>query len=79
MEVDLWDGPRNANPFLKLVCQLIAANIAVSLGVQFELASNPLVERMRDYFDLEVLAFPLSVLWGVFQLQDFGRDSLFPS
>ncbi|MDA2929733.1 undecaprenyl/decaprenyl-phosphate alpha-N-acetylglucosaminyl 1-phosphate transferase [Acidobacteria bacterium AH-259-O06] len=64
--VGLWDDTRNANPFLKLACQLIAAVIAVSMGVQFELASNPLVGEMRDFFDLGVLAFPLSVLWIVF-------------
>ena len=32
---------------------------------KFELASNPFVEQMRNYFDLGVLAFPLSVLWIV--------------
>ena len=63
--VGLWDDTRNAQPLLKLGCQLIAASIAVSLGVQFELASNPFVEQMRNYFDLGVLAFPLSVLWIV--------------
>lgn len=59
----IWDDIRNVNPFIKLAVQLVAASIAVSMGVQFELASNPLVGEMRDYFDLGMLAFPLSVLW----------------
>lgn len=63
--VGLWDDTHNANPFVKLAFQVIAASIAVYMGVQFELASNPLVGDMRDYFDLGVLAFPLSVLWIV--------------
>ena len=63
--IGLWDDSRNANPFLKLGCQVVAASIAVSMGVQFEVASNPFVEVMRDYFDLGVLGFPLSVLWIV--------------
>jgi UDP-GlcNAc:undecaprenyl-phosphate/decaprenyl-phosphate GlcNAc-1-phosphate transferase len=63
--VGLWDDTRNANPFLKLGCQVLAAAVAVSMGVQFQLASNPLVTEMRGYFDLGVLAFPLSVLWIV--------------
>lgn len=61
----LWDDTRNINPLIKLAGQLIAAGIAVSMGVQFELASNPLVGQMRDYFDLGTLALPLSVLWIV--------------
>ena len=61
----LWDDARNINPFIKLTGQLAAACVAVSMGVQFELASNPLVGEMRDYFDLGTLAFPLSVLWIV--------------
>jgi len=61
----IWDDIRNLNPFIKLAGQLVAASIAVSMGVQFELASNPLVGEMRDYFDLGMLAFPLSVLWIV--------------
>jgi UDP-GlcNAc:undecaprenyl-phosphate GlcNAc-1-phosphate transferase len=63
--VGLWDDTHNANPFVKLAFQVIAASIAVYMGVQFELASNPLVGEMRDYFDLGTLAFPLSVLWIV--------------
>ncbi|MCH8820800.1 MAG: undecaprenyl/decaprenyl-phosphate alpha-N-acetylglucosaminyl 1-phosphate transferase [Acidobacteria bacterium] len=61
----IWDDIRNINPFIKLAGQLVAASVAVSMGVQFELASNPLVGQMRDYFDLGLLAFPLSVLWIV--------------
>ena len=63
--VGVWDDTRNANPFVKLAFQVIAASIAVYMGVQFELASNPLIGDMRDYFDLGILAFPLSVLWIV--------------
>ncbi len=64
--VGVWDDTRNANPFVKLAFQVIAASIAVYMGVQFELASNPLMPgEMRDYFDLGILAFPLSVLWIV--------------
>jgi len=63
--VGVWDDTRNVNPFVKLAFQLIAATIAVYMGVQFELASNPLMGEMRDYFDLGILAFPLSVLWIV--------------
>ena len=63
--IGLWDDTHNANPLVKFVCQLIAASIAVYMGVQFELASNPLVAGARDYFDLGLLAFPLSVLWIV--------------
>ena len=63
--VGVWDDTRNANPFVKLAFQVIAATIAVYMGVQFELASNPLMGEMRDYFDLGILAFPLSVLWIV--------------
>ena len=63
--VGVWDDTHNANPFVKLAFQVIAASIAVYMGVQFELASNPLIGDMRDYFDLGILAFPLSVLWIV--------------
>ncbi len=63
--IGLWDDTHNANPFVKLACQFVAASIAVYMGVQFELASNPLVTGTRDYFDLGMLAFPLSVLWIV--------------
>ena len=76
----IWDDVRNVNPFIKLAGQLVAASVAVSMGVQFELASNPLVGETRDYFDLGTLAFPLSVLWivGLTNAMNFidGLDGL---
>ncbi|MBI2822645.1 MAG: undecaprenyl/decaprenyl-phosphate alpha-N-acetylglucosaminyl 1-phosphate transferase [Acidobacteria bacterium] len=61
----VYDDIRNASPSLKLSVQVVAAATAVMLGIKFELASNPLAESMRDYFDLGVLAIPLSILWIV--------------
>lgn len=63
--IGLYDDTRNAKPLIKLFFQIIAASIAVSMGAQFELASNPFVEQMRDFFDLGRLAFPLSLFWIV--------------
>ena len=63
--IGLWDDVHNTHPLVKLAFQLLAATIAVSMGVQFELASNPLVGEMRNYFDLGLLALPLSVFWIV--------------
>ena len=65
LAVGLWDDTRNLSPFTKLGFQALAACLAVWMGVQFELASNPFVAEMRDYFALGWLAFPLSVLWIV--------------
>jgi UDP-GlcNAc:undecaprenyl-phosphate GlcNAc-1-phosphate transferase len=59
----IYDDVRNAPPLAKLAVQLIAAGIAVSLGIKFQLASNPLAEVMRNYFELGALAIPLSILW----------------
>ncbi|MBI4456213.1 MAG: undecaprenyl/decaprenyl-phosphate alpha-N-acetylglucosaminyl 1-phosphate transferase [Acidobacteria bacterium] len=61
----VYDDIRNASPFLKLPVQVVAAGVAVGLGIRFDLASNPLAQGMRDYFDLGSLAIPLSILWIV--------------
>jgi UDP-GlcNAc:undecaprenyl-phosphate GlcNAc-1-phosphate transferase len=59
----VYDDVHNASPFTKIVVQLLAAGIAVSLGIRFQLASNPLAAGMRNYFDLGALAVPLTILW----------------
>lgn len=61
----IYDDVRNASPLLKLLVQTAAASVAVTLGVKFALASNPLAAGMRDYFDLGLFAIPLSILWIV--------------
>ena len=61
----IYDDIHNASPLLKLCVQTVAAWIAVAMGIRFELASNPLAHGMRDYFDLGILALPLTLLWIV--------------
>lgn len=78
--IGVYDDARNASPWLKLVAQLVAAGIAVAMGIRFQLASNPLAMQMRDYFDLGILSAPLTILWIVgltnaFNLID-GLDGL---
>ncbi len=63
LALGIYDDVRNAPPLAKLAVQLLAAWIAVGLGSKFQLASNPLAEGMRNYFDLGALAVPLSILW----------------
>jgi UDP-GlcNAc:undecaprenyl-phosphate GlcNAc-1-phosphate transferase len=57
------DDIHNAKPLAKLAVQIVAAGIAVAMGIRFELASNPLANAMRDSFDLGILGIPLSILW----------------
>jgi UDP-GlcNAc:undecaprenyl-phosphate GlcNAc-1-phosphate transferase len=59
------DDVRNLSPFLKLPVQFIAACVAVLLGIKFHLASNPLADNIRDFFDLGSLGIPLTILWIV--------------
>jgi UDP-GlcNAc:undecaprenyl-phosphate GlcNAc-1-phosphate transferase len=61
----LIDDTRGLTPWLKMAFQVTAATVAVTSGIAFHLASNPFVERVLDYFNLGVFAFPLSVLWIV--------------
>lgn len=63
LALGVYDDIRNASPYFKLLVQTLAAGIAVALGIRFQLASNPLAQQMRDYFDLGVLAIPFTILW----------------
>ncbi len=65
LAVGVYDDVRNASALLKLFAQIVAAGIAVMLGIRFQLASNPLAVRARDYFDLGSLSIPMTMLWIV--------------
>jgi len=65
LALGVYDDVRNAGASLKLAVQMIAAGIAVALGVRFQLASNPMALQMRDHFDLGQLSIPLTILWIV--------------
>jgi UDP-GlcNAc:undecaprenyl-phosphate GlcNAc-1-phosphate transferase len=65
LAVGVYDDVRNASALLKLLAQIVAAGIAVMLGIRFQLASNPLALQARDYFDLGSLSIPLTMLWIV--------------
>ena len=80
LTMGVYDDARNASPWIKLVAQIVAAAMAVGMGIKFQLASNPLAVQMRDYFDLGILSIPLTILWIVgltnaFNLID-GLDGL---
>jgi len=61
----ILDDVRNVSPLLKLLVQFIAATATVMLGLSFQLASNPLADRIRNFFDLGLLGIPLTILWIV--------------
>jgi len=61
--IGIWDDLRNLSPLVKLPAHVAAAGVAVAMGIRFQLASNPLADHIRDYFDLGLLGIPLTMLW----------------
>ena len=63
--IGVYDDIRNASPGVKLLVHMLAAGLAVALGVRFDLASNPLADRVLDSIYLGIFAVPLTMLWIV--------------
>ena len=49
----------------KLLVQIVAATVAVLMGNQIEILSNPNIFSSNPYWDLGILSVPISVFWIV--------------